>query len=430
MEKEKIEDINEKINKQERTLFLKNFIWNILGTGFNSFNSLFFLIIVTWINGVEQAGIYSIAYATALILYTVALYSGRLCQVTDTENKVTDKDYIGNRIFTCVVTMLIAIVFAVFIQGYRDIKLWACILLTFYKATEALSEIFYGIMQKNDILYKSGQSLTIKSLLGLIVFLIVDIITKNLILSIIASILVNVVTIMFFDIVIIKILVDKDEKFNKSNVFRILKTDFFVFANSFAGIYILNASKYAIDIYETESIQAIFGYIMMPATVMTLFAQFILLPFLSKFKELFEKKEIDNLNKLGWKIKGIVIAFGIFAVTVAYLIGTQVLTLIYGVELTSYRIYLVAIIASYIMYAISYINLVLLTTMRKTFVQFLVYVACMVVALIGSNILVKAYEIKGAVISTSLTLAIQFILYTIIMQVYIKVVKKEVKESN
>ena len=141
MEKEKIEDINEKINKQERTLFLKNFIWNILGTGFNSFNSLFFLIIVTWVNGVEQAGIYSIAYATALILYTVALYSGRLCQVTDTENKVTDKDYIGNRIFTCVVTMVIAIVLAVFIQGYRDIKLWACILLTFYKATEALSEI-------------------------------------------------------------------------------------------------------------------------------------------------------------------------------------------------------------------------------------------------------------------------------------------------
>ena len=66
------------MEKQERTLFLKNFIWNILGTGFNSFNSLFFLIIVTRINGVVEAGIYSIAYATALILYTVALYSGRL----------------------------------------------------------------------------------------------------------------------------------------------------------------------------------------------------------------------------------------------------------------------------------------------------------------------------------------------------------------
>ena len=129
MKEEEKQKIKEEINKQERILFLKNFIWNILGTGLNSFNSLFFLIIVTWVNGVEQAGIYSIAYATALILYTVALYSGRLCQVTDTENKVTDKDYIGNRIFTCIITMVIAVVFSVFIQGYRDIKLWACLLL-------------------------------------------------------------------------------------------------------------------------------------------------------------------------------------------------------------------------------------------------------------------------------------------------------------
>ena len=37
--------------ENDKKLFLKNFVWNILGTGFNSFNSLFFLIIVTRING-------------------------------------------------------------------------------------------------------------------------------------------------------------------------------------------------------------------------------------------------------------------------------------------------------------------------------------------------------------------------------------------
>ncbi len=72
----------------QRKIFLKNFIWNMLGTGFNSFNSLFFLVIVTRINGIQDAGIFSIAWATAYILYTIGLYSGRLCQVTDTENKI------------------------------------------------------------------------------------------------------------------------------------------------------------------------------------------------------------------------------------------------------------------------------------------------------------------------------------------------------
>ena len=78
---EKIGDIN-----LEKNNFKKCFIWNLLGTGFNAFNSLFFLIIVTRINGLENAGIFTIAFSTACILYAVGLYSGRIYQVTE-QNK-------------------------------------------------------------------------------------------------------------------------------------------------------------------------------------------------------------------------------------------------------------------------------------------------------------------------------------------------------
>ena len=37
---------------QKNVQFRKNFIWNVLGTGLNAFNSLFFMIIVTRINGI------------------------------------------------------------------------------------------------------------------------------------------------------------------------------------------------------------------------------------------------------------------------------------------------------------------------------------------------------------------------------------------
>ena len=58
----------------ENKKFVKNFIWNVLGTGLNSFNSLFFLIIVTRINGIDDAGVFSIGIAIALIMYTIGLY--------------------------------------------------------------------------------------------------------------------------------------------------------------------------------------------------------------------------------------------------------------------------------------------------------------------------------------------------------------------
>ena len=414
---------------KEKKIFLKNFIWNIVGTGLNSFNSLFFLIIVTRVigvnsEGINEAGIFSIAYSTALILYTIGLYSGRLCQVTDVENKVKDKDYIVNRAITCILMIIIAIGF-VFVKQYSPYKMGVFILLCVYKATEAFAEIFYGIMQKNDLLYKSGQSLTIKSIGGLIIFLFANILTHNLIIACGSIVILNLVVILIFDYLMTsKKLIEFNTKLNMENVWKIFKSEFFVFANSFAGIYVLNAPKYAIDTYLTEDIQAIFGYIMMPATVITLFTQFIFMPYLNKLKELYEKKDMKSFNKIAFRIKLAVLVFGIFATTAAFLLGPEVLSLIYGEELRSYRINLTIILSSYIMYGISYVNLVLLTTTRDTFVQFVVYLITMIVAFIGSNILVKSLQINGATISCAVTLGVQFVLYTIVTKIILKRIER------
>lgn len=396
----------------EKKLFLKNFIWNSLGTGINSFNSLFFLIIVTRVNDIQTAGIFSIAYATATILYTLAMYSGRLCQVTDIENKIKDKDYIANRALTCFI-MLIGATGFLLIKQYTSFKTTIFALLAIFKGLEAFSDILYGIMQKNDILYKSGQSLTLKGFVGIIAFLIVDLITRDLRLACLTVIIVNIVVLIAFDYFLItRKLIDKENKVNKSNVLSILKSEFFVFVNSFAGIYVLNAPKYAIDSFLTEDIQAIYGYIMMPATVMTLFTQFIVMPFLGKLKEMYEKKLLKEIEKITGKIKLIVVAFGAFAVLAAFLLGPEFLGLVYGLDLTAYRMNLCVIIGSYIFYAISYINLVTLTTIRHTFIQSVIYVISMLIAYIGSTILVQNFGINGATFSCTTTLAVQFILYT------------------
>lgn len=399
----------------EKKTFIKNFIWNSLGTGINSFNSLFFSIGVTIINGLATAGIFSLGYATASILYTVAMYSGRLCQVTDVENKIKDKDYIANRILTCLFMAVCAVIFLL-IKQYTGLKTTVFALLTAFRGIEAFADILYGIMQKNELLYKVGQSLTIKGVVGLLLFILVDYLTKNIIYACLTLVIVNIVLLIIFDYFIVtKKLIKKEEKVNRNNVLSILKSEFFVFANSFAGIYILNAPKYAIDSYlKNEELQAIYGYIMMPATVMTLFTQFIVMPFLGKLKDMFEKKELKKIEKVTFKIKLIVIAFGAFAVLAAFLLGPEFLGLIYGgIDLTPYRMNLCIIIGSYIFYAISYVNLVTLTTIRHTFIQFVIYMISMVIAFMGSNILVNYFGINGATFACMSTLAIQFIMYSV-----------------
>ena len=55
---------------------VKNTYWNIIGSSLNAISSLVFLIIVTRINGVEEAGIFTYGYATACLFYTIAVYYG------------------------------------------------------------------------------------------------------------------------------------------------------------------------------------------------------------------------------------------------------------------------------------------------------------------------------------------------------------------
>ena len=163
---------------------------------------------------------------------------------------------------------------------------------------------------------------------------------------------------------------------------------------------------------------------MMPATVITLFTQFIFMPYLNRLKELFENKDIKGFNKIAFRIKIAVFVFGILATIAAFLLGPEVLSIIYGKELIAYRINLTIILASYIMYGVSYVNLVLLTTTRNTFVQFVVYLITMVVAFLGSNILVKQLQINGATISCAVTLGVQFILYTIVTKIVLKRIER------
>ena len=140
---------------------------------------------------------------------------------------------------------------------------------------------------------------------------------------------------------------------------------------------------------------------------------------------------MKEFKRIARNIKLSVVAFGLFAVAAGYLLGPEVLKLIYGVEeLLNYRVHLAIILGAYICYGISYVNLILLTTTRNTFVQFVIYVLTMIVAAIGSNVLVKAYLIDGAVFSCLITLASQFIMYSLVTWFILRRITKKFEKEN
>ena len=282
---------------EDKNIFKKNFIWNLLGTSFNSFNSLFFLVIVTRINGLEDAGIFTLGFATATILFIVGLYAGRVYQVTESDKKIANKDFIVNRIISCVLMIVFAILF-VTIQNYDAYIVAIFLVLILYRCIEAFSDVFYGILHKNELLHKVGKSLFVKSGLSIITFAIVNIITQNLVLSCLFIVFSNLVVMIVYDIPNAKKLIDKNEKVNRDNVIEIFKKGFFAFAIAFLALYLLNIPRYSIDSMLTQEMQAIFGIIVMPATVVALFGQFILFPYLNKISEICETKDLKKIRRM------------------------------------------------------------------------------------------------------------------------------------
>ena len=399
--------------------FRKNFIWNVFGTGFNAFNSLFFLIAVTRINGVDNAGIFTIAYSTACIIYVLGIYAGRIYQVTEPDKSITNKEYIVNRIISVVLMSILVLAFC-FIRGYDGYKILIFFLITLFRSIEAFSEVFYGVLQKNEKLEYVGKSLFVKSLLSIIVFVIVDILTKNMELSICSIIITWVLFLILYDFRKSSKYIEKDSKINWTNVMKIFKRGFTTFAIAFLGIYIINAPKYAIDNFLPNDVQTVFGIIVMPATVVSLVSQFLIHPFLNQILKCYEERDLKAVRKILFKLVGAIAVFGLIAAILAYFIGTQVLGLLYGLDLGAYKWQLLTIIIAATLYTIGIIHSSVLTTVRDTFSQFVMYIIISIFTLIVSDLLTKRLQLDGAVWAYLATMGLQFLLYVTYTNVKLK----------
>ena len=140
----------------------KDFIWNFIGSSINSFNSLFFMIAINHINLKSEAGVFTFAYSLICLFFILSTFFNRVYQISNYE-KYTHKDFIDFRILSSILTIIIVTIFS-FINNYNFFKIGVILLICLFRMIESISDAVYGILQKNNQLYKSGISLTIKGI--------------------------------------------------------------------------------------------------------------------------------------------------------------------------------------------------------------------------------------------------------------------------
>lgn len=398
----------------------KSFFWNTLGSGLNSVNSLLLLIVVTRINGINSAGIFTLSFATACMFYFIAVYSGRTYQVTETDKEVNDSEYIINRLITSFIMILLSFLFAL-IYNYFNYKLVVFMLVCGFKCIDAICDVFHGILQKNNRLDTVGKSLLLRSILNILVFLIIDITTRRLIVSCISLIVTDLL--ILFTVDIRKSIKYIKKSINKKGIFKIFTFGFYVFGFSFISNYIMNAQRYAIDIFLKDNLQTIFGIIVMPGTVILLMNQFIIQPVIIKLKETYSNKHKKQFLNIIYKIILLTIVLSLLLIIAAYFIGIPTLNLMYGLNLENYLYDLIIILLGAMLYTIASVFSNSLIVLRKTRVQFFIYIIVAIFTTIISNRFVQLYSFKGAIYSYALTMILLLLLYVIVF--FINIRKKD-----
>lgn len=309
----------------------KDYFWNTLGALVTAGTSFLLTIIVARVNSTESFGAFTFSFGMATIFAMIAFFGGRNFHVTDTKDQFLATTYLKQRVLMGGLAMIAGFVFV--IVNHYDWNLSACflILLT-YKILDSVTDAIAGILQKKNYLWVGGKSGFFKAVIGLGLFVVVDLLTHNVLLASLSLVFVYLVGIVTYDKHWLKktkaLIIQKK---TDAGVKALLKATYLVAMVSFLQVTIINILRYFVDIFRPEK-QAVFGIILLPAFIVNLLMSFIISPQLTLLAKAYHQRQLRVLKRIIFRMSLIILVIGIGAVGLAYFLAVPIIKLIYGYD--------------------------------------------------------------------------------------------------
>ena len=381
----------------------KVFFWNILGSMSSAAVSVILLFIVTRALNSASADTYSFAYAIANLFVIVASFQVRDFQATDIREKYSFDTYFVTRIISNVAMVLLLVMYLIFNTNTHS-NLGIIFWVSFFRVSEALSDVFQGLFQQKERLDIAGKSLFLRNTISTIVFALTLVISKNLLWSVISQTISSFVFIALFDYPHSKFFHRLNLKSVKpSNIINVLKDCLPLFINAFLLVSIYNQPKYALnDIFNQgligNGVQRDFSILFTPIFAMNLMIVF-LRPMITQLAVFLEEKKISHF--VTYKNNLFKILFG--TCTLIFLIGAFIaiptLDIVYGTNLKQYQSSFVVLLLGGIASTFSTVCDNILTIFRKQHFLVISFIVGYIVSILTAKPLVSKFEIFGASLS-------------------------------
>lgn len=393
------------------------YFWNTCSTILNAFQTVFILMLISRIDPISDAGIFTISFAMGNLMMTIGRYGIRQFQVSDVKEKYSFREYFFVRIVTCIITIVVALSYVGYnfsIDIYDGKKASVILLVCFAKLIDAFEDVLHGMLQQYERLDVAGKILALRLFGYTVTYIIMYLETKNLVLTSGVALIVSIMLFLILNITAFKEFRIKNQEFQWKNLCNMLKECFPLFISSYFIIYIGNAPKYAIDTVLSNEAQACFNYIFMPVFVISILSQFVYQPVISKIAVVWSKGDRKILGKIIMKQLFIILCLSAIVLAGGYLLGIPVLSIVYGVNLTGYKMELMVLLTSGGMLALVYFFQMIITVVRRQNWLLFGYLIAYLIFVFFGKMIVRSYGIMGISIFYVLVISVVALLFGVI----------------
>ena len=401
------------MNKINITIKKNDYFWNTISTILYSATSIFLNFFVINIMGGEAGGLFSFGYSTlSHIVYIISYFGVRSFQSIDVKNKYSFSDYLFFRYITCFFATLFGLSYIFFLYSkniYSMSKAFFLIVIIFTGIVEGFFDVYDGEFQRNNKLYIAGQALFLRTVVFIVIFIFMIIITKNLIIASFVAILSKCLASILFEI--FRFRFTNKYKFDINKI-RIMFTELVpFFLITILDGYIHSMSKFFIDIYLNDVSSGVYNLLFIPSNIIYMFCMFIVRPMITPISEVYNE-DIQKYINISKKIFKISIILSIIVMCISFIFGSLYLNIldiftkhIYNMS-TSKEIFIVflLVMSAGIFYTINTPIFFMLIIENKKNYLLKIYIFVFIISIIISNFLVKFNGIIGAGISFLITM--------------------------
>lgn len=311
-----------------------NMLWNSIGSLYYSACQWLITVAVARLSSTYgAAGVLAVAMSVSNIFSQIGLFRIRSYQVSDIHEKVSARQYVGFRIVTIALGLIITLIYMCFTCS-RDSYIAISLYLVF-RAGDVFIDVLHGVDQQHQRMDYCGISMIIRATLFLVAFIIGLGYFDSLEIALFGMVIATF-PVIIYDYEISSRFTDVRPSFNLSTSKHLFLSCLpAVVGMSLCSVVVTYSRQFLGECYGSSSL-GIYATVCTPIVIIQACASYVYAPLLGSFAERFEAKDASGFFRLVFTVALSMFALFALCAGVFVFFGKDLLRMVFGGTISRY----------------------------------------------------------------------------------------------